>query len=126
MAATNGVRTWQRVSNNPSLPLDERLIETTSTSDLESAIREADFITIPRTQYSSSGKRIAQGYDETYASRLAEVLKEKFGYSGQIRSSRSGNSFVFERKSAAGGSSFDFGLHALAIPAHAMNGAQAS
>lgn len=114
MATTNGIRTWKRVSGRTDLPLNERVIETTNLADMETAIRQADFITIPKAVYNTSGQRIRDGYDDAYATRLARVLMERFDYAGQVRPSLSGNSHVFEREAATSGAAFDFGLSATA------------
>ena len=117
MAHTKGIRTWKRISRNESLAVNESIQETTHYPDMERSIREADFITIPRLLMNGGGHD--EGYDEQYAEGLAQVLKDRFGYSGQVRTSMSGNSCVFEKTLVVQGASFDFGLGAsvsVAIP----------
>lgn len=117
MSATTGIRTWKRLSQDTRLPLDERVLETTRLHDhLETALREADFITIPRAVTTPSGERLQQGYDEAYAARLAAVLAERYGFSGEVRTSTSGRSHVFERHAASRGATFDFGLRLTTAP----------
>lgn len=107
---TLGVRTWQRTSSNPALPLDARIHETTDPARLEQAIRAADFITIPREVVEPTGEVVRAGYDDAYAAALAEVLRARYGYAGLIRTSTSGRSHVFEREALSQGAPFDFGL----------------
>ncbi len=121
MAQTTGIRTWKRISRNETLAVNERIQETTHYPDMERSIREADFITIPRMIYSGDGRNT--GYDEQYAQGLARLLGDRFGYSGQVRLSISGHSYVFEKAPVVQGANFDFGLGTLAsMPVPSTNG----
>ena len=123
MAATHHIRTWKRLSRNSSLPVEERVTETTHHhGDPEQAIRQADFITIPRAEYGGSDRHPHQAYTRPYAEHVAEVLAEAYGFAGRVRISQSGRSYVFERESAPEGIDFDFGIRAQAAPRPAMDG----
>lgn len=110
MATTKGIRTWRRTGADPDRPVDERVFETTDATHLDAALREADFVTVPREGVSATGAVTLEGYDDAYASALAHVLSTRYGYDGTVRTSTSGRSHVFEREALPQGAEFDFGL----------------
>lgn len=115
---THGIRTWKRQSSDRSLPVEERIRETTHDySEPEEAIRTADFITIPRAEYEGEDPRFSKRYDRVYAERLARALRERFGFEGAVRQSRSGRSHVIERERPSQGLAYDFGLRRAPRPA---------
>ena len=120
MAATENIRTWKRHSRDSSLPVEERVEETTHDhDDPEEAVRQADFVTIPRAECASASQRPQKGYTRGYAERVAEALADAYGFAGSIRTSRSGRSYVFEREAVPGGIAFDLGVRASPAPAPA-------
>ena len=108
--ATSGIRTYTRISTDDSLPVDQRILETTNQSNLVKSVAEADFVTIPREMTEYEDGLSQGGYSWDYAQRIAQVLKEKFGFIGRLRLSQSGKSFVIERQVLGSGASLELGL----------------
>lgn len=105
--STTGVRAWRRLSSDPSLPLDQRVVETTDPEAMGEALAAADFVTIPR----HSADRLG-GYTDAYARAFSDALADRYGFIGGVRVSASGRSHVVEREAIPTGGSIDLGLSA--------------